>query len=160
MGQITEALNKVQRLRDAYPTQRNPEIVQTKTVKSLTIDPKFIAAGVIAAGITILVFVTNEINHLQKSFNAQQEEIQGLDSYLGQDKSFSQDELHRVDYRLRNEALERKIQINNLTLIDSTYYNNIMKSILANSQQIDYLNDSTKNLKNEVEKVFPPQASN
>lgn len=154
MGKITNVLNKVQKSRQ---DQQDQEISAPFYVndgwKSYSKKVVVVIAAIIATGAIPAVYISNEIYNLGKSVKMQEKRFNDLSIFLSNTKSLSDNQIQDINFRLMNEAEDRKIQINKLALIDKSYYFNLIKSINANTLQINYLDKYAENLENKLEKI-------
>jgi hypothetical protein len=155
MGKITNVLNKVQESRREHMDQKSADFFYTKNPEPIN-SKMFMMVTFIVAIIIAAVSVSHKINNLEMSLKLQEKRVNDLTVLALNTKSLSSSQMQDVDFRLNNEAEDRKIQINNMALVDNTYYINIVKSILADAHRIDYLEKYTKNLKNEIDKAALP----
>ena len=131
MSHITEALNKAQELRQDHRGQKKAGDFKPQPISRMLVISIIVTGAIVAffINVVIIMFVIRstklnqkKIYNLEKSLKTQKKEMNNL-----------------IAFRLKNEIEDRKNQINNVGLIDNVYYINIMKSIIANTHQINYL---------------------
>jgi hypothetical protein len=154
MEKTINALNKIQESKQGRQNQKSSELFYIK--EDLHADFKNAVAVIVAiltVGIIAAVFMNDKMNDLEKIVKMQESRIDGLTALLINKRNLSDSQIQNFIYRLKDEADVRKIEINNMALVDNVYYVRIMKAILANTHQIDDLNAYTKNLNDEIEKT-------
>jgi len=160
MSQITTILDKVQRSREGRKDHKTKGSFHISGIQSFdfnTIVMIFIASSIIAVVfISVIIIaldigsektVQNNINNLKRTVSIQQQSIVELTDALNKTKSSLDDQLQMIRSNLEHETEDRKFQVNNLALIDNKYYVGLMKSIIVNSQQINYLNRNIDTLR-------------
>ena len=164
MGQITEALNKIQRLRENHPEPKTAEFSRgVKPVNSRVVVVTIVAVGIVAVVFVSIVVIAlnvgnlksnqNEFYTLENSFKEQEKGVNELMAFVIKANVRTDNQLQSLDSRINNETENRRDQVNNLTLTDNAYYLNLVKSILANTNQINYLDKYTKSLNSQIVKT-------
>ena len=148
MSLITKALNKVQESRQPPQEQRIMGVFQETDPNRDNI--RMLVMTVIIVGAILAVFVSVVVIALDiRGTNSNQNDIYSLEKSL----SLSQSQIRNLDFRLKTEIEDRNNQVSNLSSIDNVSYINIMKSIISNEHQIDYLNKYTKKLNQRIEYI-------
>jgi hypothetical protein len=115
-----------------------PEFFQIKKT------PKANFSLVILAVLTVVVIIAayiinNEFANLERSINMQAKSINDLTALIISNKNLSDSQIQILTSRLKDEADVRKIEVNNVSLVDNDYYINIMKAITANTKRMNEL---------------------
>jgi hypothetical protein len=165
MGQITEALNKIQKSRKENQEKKSFDYVPVSGIRQF--NSKIVVIAIIVAIVIVSVFISvviialdiggtksnqNQILTLEKSLKLQDKEINDLFSFLINTNSLSDNQIQNLNSRLKNEIENRKNQVDHLALIDNVYYLNLVKSTLSNTHQINFLDKYTKDLNSKIEK--------
>jgi hypothetical protein len=114
--------------------------------------------ALIAAATIATVFVSHEIYNLEKLLKKQEKRIDDLNALLVDTKNSSNLQIQNLNFRLKDEVEERRIQINKLLLNDDAFYTGLIKSLQADTRQINYLDGYTKHLNDEIEKISTPDS--
>jgi hypothetical protein len=150
MGKITNVLNKVQESRQSnYQDQDISDLFYVKEAPHTKF--RIIISVLITALIVAAVFMGYAIYRLDRSIKSQEKRTDKLLTLVVNNKKQWDDQLGRLNFRFKNEAQDRKIEIGRLSLMDNGYYIAMMESIIADKNQINYLDKYTKYLKSRIE---------
>lgn len=138
MSSVISELNRVQARNQSHQDLRVPEFIQLKKVPQANFT--LVTTVVITAVIIFAAYIINEeFANLEKSINMQAKSLNDLTALIVNNKSLSERQIQALRSRVKDEADVRKIQIDNVSLVDNDYYINIMKAIAANTKQISGL---------------------
>ena len=153
MSLISKALKKIQESRLGNQEQKAGGIVyladapKPLPITSLLI---FLLLGIVAAillSTTAVIFALKnselkqiQVLSLEKTIKTQEKRINDLIIVINKNQKFT-------DSQMRN----LKIQINNFKSTDNDHYSNLKDAILNDKEEIAYLDNYTKNLKQKIE---------
>src|SRR5438067_1823820 len=112
MGKITNVLNKIQELRQSPQDQEISDFFHTKEAPQTNF--KLVVITIIAVSLIAAFFISDKIYNLENSVKVQEKRINDLTILLINTKNLSDSQIQHFNFRLKDEADVRKIEINNL----------------------------------------------
>jgi hypothetical protein len=150
MGKITNVLNKVQESRQELLERDISDLFDVKEPPKD--NSKIILFVCITAALIAAILIGYGFYQLEKTIKKQEKKTAELAVLLTGTKAMLNDRIQDLDSRFKVEAQDRKAEINKLSLVDNVYYIDLMKAIIADKNQIDYLDSYTRYLKTKIEK--------